>query len=410
LFGATPERSGGEWKSLDFRSAGGVEISDYNLTTPSPVLDGSAAPVTQRSGGVGAVASANLQFVRQTSTSELMAGGRGVFREYFDQPVSYGATSLIAQTKYRATPVTRVSYDVSGSVAREPYFLALPPGFYETPEWLVNVPATPYAAFLKVNESVYGRAGFEYRPTKRSSVGASVNGQSFRFPQFPMESYATVGFQGQIRQNVTRDFGLHLGYGRQDYRSRAETPDYVHEYLDVGVDYNREFSIARRTRLQFATMTGMIRQGDAKEYRIEGFVSLAKSFNRTWHAEIAVNRRTDFLPGLFAPVFSDTAHLRVGGQFAPRLQWALTASGGQGRAGIESDSTFVTAVAATRLSLALTRTLGSYVQYHYFYYDALPDSLAVYSQLGKSSRQSVTFGLNVWVPLYERMKVIRDPE
>jgi hypothetical protein len=217
--------------------------------------------------------------------------------------------------------------------------------------------------------------------------------------------------QGHFRHNVTRDLGFHLGYGREDYFQRGDAREYKREFIDLGADYNREISIARRTRLRFATMTGMIQEGEGdKHFRVEGFVSLRTAFRRTWHAEIAADRRTEFLPGFFAPMFSDTVNAALGGMLATRLQWAVVATGGRGRVGLESESTFRSAAAATKFSFALTRTLGTYIHYQYFVYDAPPGPAHVLGPLGQNSRQSLVAGLNVWVPLYERMKVLRDPE
>jgi hypothetical protein len=410
LFGATPDRAGREWTSLDFRGGGGAEYNDFLFHDSARPVEPGDRP-SGESGGFAGVASASIQFVKRSTASELVIDGRSVFREYLDQSEPYGATTLSAGARYKGDVATRLTLEGTGSYERQPFFLILPETLYATPDWLVEVPSTPYAAFMQLNDNVYGQGGFEYRPTKRSSFSASGHGQWFRFPQYPDKDFSNVGAQALFRHHLTRDFGVHAGYGRQDYRHQVDTQRYTRRYLDLGVDYNREISIARSTQLRFATMTGIIREGDGpREFRVEGFVSLTKAFNRTWHAAVSAHRRTEFLPGIFAPAFSDTANLSLGGLVSPRLQWAVVAGGGRGSVGLESVSKFRTATAATRLGVALTRTLGTFVHYQYFYYDAVSRPIDALEQIGKSSRQSVTVGLNVWVPLYERMRVLRDPE
>lgn len=410
LFGGTPVREAREWTSLDFRGAAGGEFSNFFFTDPTPIEQ--AVPAAElRTDRPAAMASGGLMFVRHRTTSELVIDGRSVYREYFDTASPYGATSLNAGLRYRAQPATRVTFESTASFDHQPFFYMLPQSLTATPDWLVDVPMTPQGVFMQANDSLYGKAGIEYRPAKRTSVQAAVNGQQVRFPDVRSKDYTTLGGLGLLRHNLTRDLGVHFGYGREDYRVRREDRQFTREYLDIGVDYGREISIARRTMVRFATMTGMVREGEGpRRFRFEGFVSMVKDFNRSWHAELTAQRRTEFLPGFFEPMFSDTATLMFGGLLAPRLQWAAAAGGGKGRVGLDGDGTFTTATAASRISVGLTRRLGTFVHYSYFYYDASPGSSIDLGSLGGSSRHSVIVGLNVWVPIYDRMKVPRDPE
>jgi hypothetical protein len=409
LFGAVPDRGGREWTGLDFRGSVGSEFSKF--FSDSERADDLGAASSRRMDSTAAVANGGLTFVRHRTASELAINGKAVYREYFNSASPYGATALNTAALYRADATTRVSFESTAAFDHQPFFYTLPQSLYATPDWLVDVPMTPNAVFMQRNDSAYGKAGIEYRPTKRSSLTASVNGRRVVFEDAAQRDYTTLGFEGLFRHNLTRDLGVHFGYGREDYRVRRDDTDFRREFLDVGVDYGRQISFARRTMFRFSTMTGMVREGEGpRKFRFEGFASLVKDFNRTWHAELTAQRRTEFLPGFVEPMFSDTATLMFGGMLAPRLQWAFAGGGGKGRLGIEGDSTFRTATAATRISVGLSRKIGTFVHYSYFYYDALPGSRIVLEQLGTTSRHSVIAGINVWVPLYDRMKVPRDSE
>jgi hypothetical protein len=410
LFGATPDRGGREWTGLDVRGSLGGEFSNVFFTDPARLEDLTPVPA-RRTNSTAGVANAGLVFVRHRTASELVVNGKSVYREYRDEASPYGAASLDGGARYRVDPGTRLTFESTASFAHQPFFYMLPQSLSASPDWLVDVAMTPNAVFMQRNDSVYGKTGIEYRPTKRTSVQGSVNGQRVVFEDASQRDYTTYGFDSLLRHRLTRDFGVHFGYGREDYRVERDDTQFRREFFDIGVDYARDISIARRTRFRFSTMTGMVREGEGpREFRFDGTASLMKDFNRTWHAELTGQRRTEFLPGFVEPMFSDTATLLFGGMLAPRLQWAFAGGGGRGRIGIEGDSTFRTATAATRVSVGLTRKIGTFVHYSYFYYDALPGSRIVLEQLGKTSRHSVVAGFNVWVPLYDHMKVPRDPE
>jgi hypothetical protein len=410
LFGGPTAREAREWTSLDFRGAGGGEFSNFFFSDPA-AIDEAGRAVESRTDRPAATASAGVMFVRHRTTSELVIDGGSVFREYFDTASPYGATSLNAGARYRAEPVTRVTFESTASFDHQPFFYMVPQSLSATPDWIIDVPMTPQGVFMQANDSLYGKAGIEYRAAKRTSLQASVNGQKVRFPDVRSRDYTTLGGLGVLRHKLTRDLGLHFGYGREDYRVRREDRQFTREYLDIGVDYGREISIARRTMIRFATMTGIVREGEGpRRFRFEGFLSMVKDFNRSWHAELTAQRRTEFLPGFFEPMFSDTATLMFGGMLAPRLQWAVAGGGGKGRVGLDGDATFNTATAASRLSVGLSRRLGTFVHYAYFYYDASPGSSIGLGPLSGSSRHSVIVGLNVWVPIYDRIRMPRDPE
>jgi len=406
LFGRTPEREGRQFTAVEFRTSGSGQFEDgVSLDHPlAPTFD-------PGKGAYSGSANAALSFGRRGSRMEsFMSGGVG-YQEYFASR-SYGATSFRGGGTLRARPTTRVTVDSAAHFSRQPYFQVLPPVLAATPQWVVPIAANPFAARLLVNDSLDGQVGSTYQPTKRFSTSAYVTGRQMRFHQEPDHDFDMVGGQGGARYQISRDTSFGLAYGRENYRTRkfGEEGRYVHEYLEVSLDFLRDIKITRRTSFGITTQTSVLREGGAsRKYRLNGSATLSRLFQRTWRASLSAQRRTEFLPGFFKPLFSDQVNASVGGMFTPRVDWFALAGGGVGQFGFDASGRFRSATATTRLNVGLSRRLGTFVQYSFYHYELPPgtDSLPV---LDRMSRQSVVAGFNIFVPLYSQVREPGGPQ
>lgn len=405
LFGRTPERNGREFTAIEFRTSGGGQYDDGLF------LDDQVDPADGTKGGYTSGFNAALGAAMQTTKTQLNTFANVGYQEYF-APRSFGATAFEGDLNLSRRLTSRVDLKTTGRFARQPFFQALPEYLNQSPDWMVPVMGNRFAARLLLNDTAEGQLGFAYKPTKRTTFTAYGAGRQVRFLQEPINNFDMVGGQGGISHRLSRDLGFHVGYGRENYRTNQyNAPRYTHEYLDIGLDFDRDISIARRTTIGVATQTSVLREADGpRRYRLNGQAVITRWFQRTWHASLGAQRSTDFVPGLFKPLFSDVANASLGGMISKRSDWFVMGAGGVGRFGFDPAAPkFITATATSRLNIGITRRLGGYVQYSFYHYE-LPPNTAGVALLDRLSRHSVVVGFNVWVPIYQEARAPRGPQ
>lgn len=404
LFGKTPERVGKEFTAVQFRSSLGGQFDD------GLIYDETATD--RLKGGYAGTGTASLAFARRTSRSQFLVRGGANYQENLT-PRAYGATGLEVDGHAAASLTDRVSIDSTWFFTHSPFFQLLPAFLVGTTEWdqPPTMVANPFAARLLMNDSADGQIMITDRYTKRSSISVGVLKRAVQFPQSPDANFDMNGVEGKWRRQMTRDVGIHFNYRREDYRFRSgPTPRILYEYLDAGVDVSRLFSVTRRTTFGFSTQTGMTDEGDGRRFRLDGTVGLTKLFERTWRASLEAQRRTEVVPGLTQPLFSDMLRFTIDGMLGSRLQWQADAGGGRGRLGHDDDlNPFNIATATTRLDFAITRRLGTYVQYAFYQYN-LPTTVDSVLLWTNYQRNTVIVGLDLWVPIYEQVRAPRGPQ
>jgi hypothetical protein len=406
LFGRTPERTGREFTAIDFRSSLGGQVDraladeadQHNVLLPTTVT-----------GGING----GLAFNRASDRLRLNARGVATYQELFRDvptgPTSFGARSYDVAALAVARVATRLTFDANGSWLRSPFFNVLPIGLgFPTPD--IIVPGEPFSTQRLANDTFNGRAGFTSEYTKRSTLSASVSRRETRFPDLPANNSEIWGAQALWTRKLNRDFTARAGYGREEIHHNAfPDSEFVHEALDLGVDFLRQFSVTRRTSLSFNTRTSMIRRtGGGRRYRLNGGIGVVRQFRRTWMASLNANRNTEFLPGFLEPIFSDHASASLAGMVGPRLEWTTSIGATQSQIGFENIGTLVTYSGISRVSAGVARHLGIYAQYSYYHYKLPVGSSAVvlFPQL---SRQALSVGLSTWVPIFYKVRAPRDP-
>lgn len=405
LFGRTPEKAGGEFTAIEFRTSGGGQYDDGLF------LDEQVDAAERTQGGYTTGMNVALAAARKTTKSMLNATGTAGYMEYL-APRPFGATSFDGMFSGSRTVTQRLDLKAAAYYSHSPFFQALPASLSQSPEWMVPVVSNRFAARLLENDSAQGQVGITHHFAKHSAISAYASGKQVWFRQEPESNFDMVGGQVGWTHQLKRDLGVHVAYGRENYHTRqVDAPLYSHEYLDIGLDFARDISIARRTTLGIATQTAMLREADGpRKYRLNGTATLTKWFQKTWHASLGAQRATDFIPGLFKPLFSDTANASIGGMVGKRADWFAMAGGGVGRFGFDpSAAKFRTATATTRLNVGFSRRIGAYVQYSLYHYE-LPPATEGIALLDQLSRQSAIVGLNVWVPIFQEVKTPRGPQ
>jgi hypothetical protein len=335
-----------------------------------------------------------------------LRGGTG-HQEYFRTP-AFGVNLFDAGAQLSTRVTTRLQAQAAAAYVHSPYyqtFQSFGPRTSMTVDGAM-LPFSPYAAGMLENETVEASAGLTGQLTRRSSLEAFVYRRQTRFAQQPEDDLAVDGYRATWRYKLRRDLGLHAGYGREHADQQGpEGRDFDNEIIDVGVDFNREFSVARRTTLGLATSTSFIQNDSSsdREFRMNGSVSLSKHFRRTWHAMVEARRDTSFVPGFVEPLFSDTVAASVGGMFSERIDWMASVSGGKGQYAFSGSSGFETVSATSRLSIALSRHLGLYAQYVAYGYE-VPKDATTLDLPDRLARQVIAVGFQAYLPVYNKTR------
>jgi hypothetical protein len=399
LFGDPVLASGREITGLSFRSTAGAQMGwtlKQEFLAPGAVIpEGWSA---------GADASLLGQYIRDRA--QVIGQARYSYQEYRQEP-AFGVPAIDAGIQASVRPRTRLSLHGSAGFARSPYYQLM----WLSPELSTPLPAPDRAAiFLMQNDTIEGSAGITSHYTKRSSLEVSGVIRETDFAASPQHDYSTVGGMVRWGRQMSRDLAIHAGYGREQLRSRRLTGDtlYVNDRLDLGVDYGKSLTMARRTFLGFTTGTSMVREnGGPQRFRLNGDVTLDHRFLRTWQLQMTARRGTDFLPGFQGAVFSDHAHASLAGYLAKRLLVNFNADGARGEAGLSDPRKFVSYTGSSKLTFAVTRHFGMFTQYLYSYYQVPADPLSLFA-IPRGARQAVSFGVETWLPIFEKEKVPSD--
>jgi hypothetical protein len=402
LFGRTPARTGNEFTAIDFRSAFAGQYDDALLIDESLPED-----EVPRSGATSGV-NTGLVFERQSDRLLFRGQAGATYQEYYRKPV-FGATSYDAGLQFRAEPATRFHLLGQGGFYRSPFFRMVPgvPAFGSA----AITPSDPSSVRLIRNQSYDVSGGFVSQYSKRSSLTFTATQRETRYADTEPNTFSLVGMEARWRRQMTRSFAVHAAYGRERHRHSSMADDlFLYELVDIGVDFNRQLSVSRRTSLALSTDTSAIKRPlTGRRYRLNGDATLTTHFGRTWRASAGVRRHTEFLPGFFEPLFSDGVTGMVGGMFSKRAGWMTTISAGKGRFGFDNDGRYATGHTLSRLNVAITRRLGLFAEYS-IYYHKLPPTPTAFVMPDQLSRQSFAVGFNTWIPILNKVRAPRDPE
>ena len=325
-------------------------------------------------------------------------------------PSSYGNTRYFANANVGATLSTRFDASASANYTHSPYyeffsdFGRIPVNPDIVPDNGV-LPVSPYATVMLENETLGAAVGLTGRITKQSSITLSGYQRQTRFAEAPDNDVAISGYSATWQWRVSRDLGVHAGYGQGKVDVRApDRQDYDSATIDVGVDFNKSFSLARRTTLSFNTSSSVVKYpGVDSQFRVNGGVNLSRYFRRTWATQAGYQRATSFVPGFVEPVYSDTLGATLGGMFSTRLQFSASVSASRGASAFSDATGFGSITGTSQLSMALTRYMSTYVAYSAYSYEVPPNAITL-NVPGRMARQVVSVGLSFYVPVYEKVR------
>jgi hypothetical protein len=395
LFGREPARANKDQTKVDLNGSLGGQFGD---ALPGSVTD-DVMPE-----GISSGARADLSVAHSSPRYQANFGG-GVIREYsFAEPAPPSLTQYQANASVRSKAGTRFEPSAAASYTHSPYYQFFPV-FGQGAIAVDNsvLPYSPYAIQRLDTEAVDAAASLVTHISSKSTIELSVFGRQTRFADQPASDFAENGYGAVWALRLGRGLGVHAGY--ENYQGEYHAIDQSgaeNKVIDAGIDFNRAFSLSRRTTFAIATSTSLVKDSRSTDtrFRLNGQLSLAKQFRRTWSATISATRSTEFVPGFIEPLFFGAS---ISGMFTKRLDWLAYASGGQGEYAFSRSSGFNSLTASSRLRIALGKHISAYGQYIAYWYE-IPPGVTTFDLPSRTARQSVAAGLSVYVPIYDHVR------
>lgn len=400
LFGRTPERIGREYTVFEVRTSGSVQVEDALMNESAGQLDRGAAS------GV----SGSINFEKKTDYLDFRARSSATYVQLMQSP-AVGWTTTDTGFAVLGKLGSRLSVEATAMHFYSPFFTFQPVLFMAPGGNSLPTPTTVVsAAGLIENHTLDGRFSLVSQYAKHSNLRGFVSVRDTRFLQRRDQDQRLTGYGAEWRRQVSRGFGLRLGYTRETVRERGRPDEeFIHEWLDLGLDFYRTLSLSRRTTVWFNTQTSMLtKEGTGRHYRLNGQATLTTMFKRSWQFLLSGQRTTEFIPGFTAPLNADTASAGINGLLSRRAQLVLNFTGGMGQFGYEEDlGRFRTAYASTQFNFALTRKLGVFAQ-HGMYFTEYPRSASALAVMSDFSRQSFVVGITAWIPIISPSEASSD--
>src|SRR5688572_4257949 len=254
LFGRAPASSADqEHTTVEARASLGASYDDALLAP-----EGSPADTPSQS-GVSGTGSMFVSLEHRDSVfvgSVSAGGGRG---EYFTQPSSYGTNQYFANAFVSAQLTTRFEARATALYTHSPAYQFFN-GFGRGPISQDNdnalkpenadLPFNAFATQMLENDNIGATASLITRITEKSTLDLAVTHNQTQFAQQPADDMTIRGYRGTWQWQFQRGLGVHAAYGQEHVDLQApDRLDYDYEVIDVGVDFNRAFSVARRTTL-----------------------------------------------------------------------------------------------------------------------------------------------------------------
>jgi hypothetical protein len=256
------------------------------------------------------------------------------------------------------------------------------------------------------SQGLDGRVTLNRTFTARTSATVEYSYRSLHFGDDGDNAFNWQLAKASLSRNLTRHAALRVGYGYGVGGNSELSADsigdsrIVNHNLDLGIDYDRQLSFSRRTRVTFSSgSTGVVDNGTTT-YRVIGNAGLIHELGRTWRAIGSFNRGVQYLPGFGRPFFADTAELRIAGLMQRRIEASAFGGYSSGHLGIDTTaSSYFSSTAGGNVRVALSRKLSCFAQYTYYRYGFDGGVQVPFGLPPQLDRQAIRFGVSGWLPL-----------
>jgi hypothetical protein len=380
--------------------------TDVLVAAREESLNGSTPPLARTADYFGALGG-GLYYEDHGQRYDFGASIQSLARRYsrYSTMSSHVATVNGSVRLGRRTTLTgsqTVTYEPLGAFFRFPTLFEGGIGQIEAP--------SPDFGVVQGSYTTYSTAANASRQlSRRSSIAASYYDSTGS-----LNGSSTAGFrtqQGFVRygHKITRNTGVHASYGYTDARYRDGQDAYHGDTYDGGVDYLRDLSVSRRTKLAISTGLGTVQDGRYTRYFVTGTGTLSREMGRTWEAAAMYTRGVSFFETVRLPYFYDSVTLAVSGLIARRLQVHSSAGATVGDLSSPNPAVsprsnrFATAYGGAGILYVLSRYAGVSADYAIYGYSIDDASVLTHGLLQPQlARHTVTVSLRAWAPIVER--------
>jgi hypothetical protein len=240
------------------------------------------------------------------------------------------------------------------------------------------------------------------------------------------------GFAGSLSYGISRGVALRAGYGLEEFvvadrptelpvfpidgpegepvETSATAPEPTlrrvrGQWLDLGIDFSRELSVSRRTRLSLNTGSKMMGDLDRRRFEVVGSAALTREIGRSWSTALGYERNVGFVDALDRVAFTEGLTGSLSGLFGRRVSLAADTGVSRGHVGSASEqNTYMAYRAGGGLTIGLARTIGMGI--HYSYYRYRFDELVAPEAFPATalSRQTVRVSFDLLAPIFVRAR------
>lgn len=394
-------------ETLDFTMS---LVEGYDSDVPGE-LRFALDPGALQSGGLWSMLNANAEYARDRSSVQVGASASAALRYYPSLDRFRNIAESVGIGIFVRLP-RRTTLSANQSAAYSPaYLYALFPSGTAT-----ELGAAPAAA---PNYEVGGTQSYQYNTrvalthnlTRRQSLLAEGE---FAYSDFAHDTtdrpdLKTQAIRGSYSRNLARNTKLTTAYR---YRATAfGVPDEMIEHgADVGVEYERRLSSARRATLGFKAGPSTLDIPDSvgggvvpgRHYHLFGEATFGFAFATRWRMAANVGRTLQYVAELSQPVFVDGATVGLEGLMFRR--WDLSAFAGysNGESAVARQNlVFKSYTSSVRVRYALASAMAFYVEYLNYFYD-FGQSPGVPGIPSRLTRNGVRTGLTLRVSALSR--------
>lgn len=351
-----------------------------------------------------------ISYVDYTDRHDFSAGLQSIARHYSDFATvsSHQASAALTVRLGRRTEVSGF-----GNAAYQPWGAVIYSPALTDPAFGQVVAPTRQIPVLNGSYRTYATGGaVSQRVTRRSTVTATYTYDVANFSGLSGD-YQHQEASLRYAHGITRNLGWHAGYSYGEARFSGQPTTYRGRGFDLGLDYNRSLSLTRRTQFAFSTGFAAVDSSvalpvgfEGTQYRAIGAAWLNREIGRTWNAFASYNRNVAFFESLRGPYLYDGAAIGISGLISRRVALRSSVGATYGDVGLTTGShesnRFVTGIADTSLTFALSRYAAIAAQYAFFVY-SLDDPNAFWTSYAPDmTRHVVLVSLRAWAPIVER--------
>jgi hypothetical protein len=242
----------------------------------------------------------------------------------------------------------------------------------------------------------FASAKYVLSATREVTAGYSIGYTNFLATE--QRDFGVQQASARFSQALTGGLGLNLGYGAGSGTGTGLT-DSVRHIIDVGLSFDRSFTVSPRTVVGFTSGSAIVNTGNGKQIEVLGSLNLRRRLSPRWTSSLGYQRGLTAIDGVAAPLTTNTFTADASGFLGMRTSVTVRPVLTWGASVADGSQSFHTSASVARVQTALGRHLAAFAEYSYYDHrfsrmTGLRPSLAA-----DTRRHGVRTGVSLWSPL-----------